>query len=326
MRGKTALFFVLAVSISLLLSSCSSLVLFGKGQQKEIAVTEESLRTGTDSLVMSFYKDTPPQKVHVNQAIPLALVLSNKGASDIKNGRVILSYEGAFLENINEPWQKYNVPISSAGDFFTFDLEGKSINNPQGETQVYSKNFEAKSIGENRQSIDVSFTAYACYDYETKKSIPICIDPIKYQETSKPCQIQALTLDSQGGPLAITKVEPELVSKGNGYELSVKIYLQNKGKGLLYKKGGTDEACKGKAKWNILEEGDFDLRLGSDEQNNFKCSPFPIDISEKDSFIKCIYNPTITETQPYTTTLFVDITYGYKSQGISAQTTILRKI
>jgi len=326
MRSKTAILITFAISLSLLLSSCAGFQ--SSGKQKEIAITEESLRTGTDSLLMSFYENMPPKEVYEEQAFPIGLVLANKGASDIKNGKIVLSYDDAFLENLNEPWTRNDMPTSTTSNSFPLSIEGKSINNPEGETQVYSKNFRAKLIGENRQSIDASFIATACYDYQTKKGIQICIDPVPFQKTNKPCEMKAITLESQGAPVAITKVEPKLIPKGNGYELTVDIHFQNKGKGQIFEKDKIDVACGGttpKQFFGFLKETALNLRLGSDEQNNFICSPNFIDLSEKDNFFRCTYKTIITETQPYATMLFLQIDYGY-TYSVSTTTKVLKKI
>jgi len=327
MKHQTPIFIAVAVLTIFLLGGCSNLLSFGKGNQKELAVTQESLRTGTDALVFSFNENSPPKQAYEGQNVPVAFTLSNKGASNIQNGKLILSYDDAFLQNLNEPWKEYDESVSSSGNLVSFTMAGKSIDNPEGEIQVYSKNFmAAKSIGANRQSVDASIIATACYDYQTQKSIPICIDTIPYQNINKPCKTSAVTLDSEGAPLAITKVTPTLVPKINGYELTVDIDLANKGKGQLYQKGQTESACGGNSvPQNIITEEEIELRLGSDEQNNFKCSPLPLKITGTDSSLRCTYNQIIPISQPYSTALFISIGYGYSS-SISTQTKILKGI
>jgi len=335
MYGKYTIYCISLAFLIILLSSCA-------GSNKDVVITEESLRTGTDALVMSFYPNNPPNETYESDSnvdtegvFQVALTLLNKGAADITNGKVIVSYDDTYLKMLSSPWVKYNQPLSDVGNSFRMSLLGKSVNNPEGDSFVYSKKFKTKNLSGESQSHDASFIATACYDYETKKGVPICIDPKQFEKTQKACQMKPITMSSQGAPLVVTKVEPKIFQQGNSYEFEVSISLQNKGKGQIYKKGFTDIVCGGDFPeysardkiLNVIEEKDVDLRLSTDETvGQFKCSPFPIMLyTDQESSLRCVYTKPITNPEAFSTLLFVDIGYGY-THSIAAKTKIMRKI
>jgi len=322
----------LLLCCTLMLSACDMLNLGGR-RSTEVAITEETLRQGTDALVMSFYPNTPPNETYEDSTFEIAIVAKNIGATNIQNGKIVLSYDRAFIENTNEPWAIYSSPSASlgSGDSIPLEIKGKTMETPEGEESVFSKRFRAKMLESQRQNFRASFTATACYDYQTKKSVPICIDPEPFKETDKACQMKPVSLNSQGAPVAITRVSPRLIPKGmQGYELEVEIAIKNKGKGQVYKRGGTDVACglSGQSQqkfWNIIQESDVNVRMGSDESSGqFECSPFPLELTGKEDIINCVYKSQITEKQAFTTPIIIEINYGY-THSIIATTTISRR-
>jgi len=330
-----------AFILVIVLAGCQ-LFVFGGGKEKPVAITQEGLRTGTDALVMSFYPEAPPNETYESSSTDLsqgvfqvALVLANKGAYDITNGKVVLSYDDTFLKILQDTWLRDGIvmPGGGSGNFFPLNIKGKSIDNPDGETFTYSKNFKTMELGEQRQSKEVNLMATACYDYHTQKGVPICIDTMPFAKIKKACETKPVAMQDQGAPLAITRVEPKLIQQGNEYTLEVYLYLKNKGNGLVYKSGRTETACgddfpslSNEKFFNILEEPDVSLKLSTDNSpNQFKCGIFPLRLSDKESYLRCVYNSKISQTAPYMTTLFVDISYGY-TQSTSKTTKIIRRI
>lgn len=336
MSGKSLIYCISLAFLILLVASCSV-----GNSNKDVIVTEESLRTGTDALVMSFYPNNPPNETYESDpfvdtegVFQVALTLSNKGAADITNGKVVVSYDDTYLKILNTPWVKYNQQLSDAGNSFRISIFGKSIYNPVGDSFVYSKQFKTKNLTGESQAHDASFIATACYNYETKKGIPICIDPKQFEKTKKACEMKPITMSSQGAPLVITKVEPKVFQQGGSYEFEVVINLKNKGNGQIYKTGYTDVVCGGDFPatkdnkiLNVIEESDVVLRLSTEETiDQFKCGPFPIMLyGDQESSLRCVYNKPITNPEAFSTLLFIDIGYGY-THSIAAKTKILRKI
>jgi hypothetical protein len=338
---NTKLIFLFALLIIVSGGCAFAGVLGGLGGSKKPStiVTQDSLKTGTDSLVMSFYPGSPPNETYSDgQIFEVAINVANRGASNITNGKIVVNYDSTFLDLTDEPWVDMNqlgtqqlvkgntIKLTPASN-----LAGKSLDNPEGSSTIYSKNFKTKSLFGQVKSQEVNFIVTACYDYKTSKGIPICLDPEPLKKTQKPCVMGAVTMQGQGAPLVITKVEPKLVKKADKkYELEVLVYFQNKGRGQIYKKGMSDTACGSggfsdeKNFWNTINEETVQMSLSTEAGNQFECGPFPIRLSEKESFFRCVYKSSITQTQPYSTILFIDMSYGYM-QSISQKMIVSRR-
>lgn len=325
---KTVLFVFLIICV-LFTSSCG-LINFGGGQNANVAITQESLRTGTDALSMEFYKDFPPNATYENTEFEVALVIRNKGASDITDGIIILSYEDFLIENTEKSWLLYNTADSSlgTGNAMNLEVKGRTLETPDGEEKVFSKTLKTKQVEKLKEMSDASISATACYDYKTVKGVPICVDPLKFQKIDKPCEMKTVSLSSQGGPLAITKVVPRLVNTEGKQEFEVDIYFQDKGKGTIFQKGKAAIACgrgtQSTSLLKVINEQDVTVRFGSESGKTFKCSPFPLELTGKDDFIKCLYMGSITEDQAYSTLLYVEFNYGYM-HGINTDMKIIRR-
>ncbi len=318
--------------IMIIFSACG--LVGGGSTNKPVTITQESLRTGTDALVMSVVKGAPPNETYEKGSIfPFAINAANKGASDINDGKIVVSYDDTFLSILDDPWtdQSYQLPLG-AGNAFKFSLKGKAVDNPDGDVTVYSKNFKTLDLFGQTQSQEVKFVVSACYDYHTSKGVTICLDPDPLKKTTKPCQMQSVSMASEGAPLVITRVEPKLIKQSSGYELDVLVYVQNNGKGQIYQRGKAAAACGGsfsglgKDFWGNLNEGDVKMSLSTEGTGqDFDCGPFPITISAKESSFRCVYKSPITLTQPYATLLFIDLGYGYTS-AISTKMIISRRV
>ncbi len=321
MKHKS-LFFCLALALLFMFSACD---LMGGPSNRPEELTAEDFRKGTDSLIFRFSPNSPPNETYTGEIFDITLILENKGAADIESGGMILAYDSTAVRNLDSPWLKYNERLGSSDNSFTFELEGRKPNNPLGERAVFSKSFEALRLGPQRESYPATFTATACYDYQTRANVPLCIDPAPLQETQdKPCQMQTVNLESQGAPLAITKVEPKMISQRNGKKLQLTLHLQNKGGGLVYTAGKTNECLKGSPPWNKIESGAVTVKLGGTE--DLKCVPFPLVLTGDDDLIRCVYgSPFTEEATAYSTVVSVSLDYGY-TQSSSAKTTVFRTV
>jgi len=319
---KDLKFFVFLFLI--VLSSCTFF------QQKEKVTTEAEIRRGVEGLSIQFSTGTPPSTVFESDPtkeeegiFQTSITLHNKGAYDINSGILALSYEEAYLKTVGS-WNVYGEPTSQMEDVVYFKLGGRSLNNPAGESIVLSKNFKTKKLEEKSESHTTTIYATACYDYETKVAVPICIDPNPYDTTTrKACTVSDITLNDQGAPVAVTKVETRMLPKGqNRVTPEVKIYIQNKGNGEVVNKERLSEACTQRVSipreiWNVVSVADLNIAEGE----GFRCSPLPFKLKEKQDYVLCIYNGEIDADSAFTTLLNIRLEYGY-TQTIAASTTI----
>ena len=324
---------IIAIIFVVVLSGCAL-------QKKEKIPTEEELRRGTDALVMSFIENTPPAKIFsAEDSFPesglfqVGIRTENKGASDIVSGILALSLETGYVNDLNYKWKSTDEAFNDRyeGNSVTFSLDGKKPENPAGGRELFSKILQAKIPGSDKESQTRKSTiiATACYDYKTRKTASVCIEPNPFAEKigQRPCEVKDLTFDSQGAPLALTKISPRMVLKGNAATVEFLIYIKNRGNGQVIPSNKILAACEaaggGKDFWNTINEEDFRISL-STEEGNFKCGPFPLRISGKEEdYIRCVYEGIITGTQAYATTLNLEFDYGY-TQSISKDIAIER--
>ncbi|MEM4337017.1 MAG: hypothetical protein QXG86_03365 [Candidatus Woesearchaeota archaeon] len=313
-------------------------------QQDKKLITEEDLRKGTEALSISFVERMPQEKVFSadeddpsSGLFEIGLKLSNRGAYDIQSGVVTLSLEKGYINDIKKKWKSSDNKFDERyeGNFFSFQLNGKRPENTLGDTIFFYKTLQAQIPAADKESQIRKSTiiATACYDYKTTKSVAICVDPQPSAQavSKKPCEIKDQTFDSQGGPLAITKISPRPLVKENSATIELLIYVKNKGNGQIIPYNKILDACKPTGGllsqdstisfWNTITEEEFKISF-SNEKGTFKCGPFPMKLSGgEEDYIRCVYEGFITGREAYTTILNIEISYGYTT-SISKDITI----
>jgi len=327
---KFAVFLIVAV----FLSACTL------QKQGSAIITEDQLRTGTDSLSVNFLNSMPPAKIFsADKDFPdsglfeVGFNIENKGAADIISGVLALSLETGYVNDIKSKWKSSDERFNerSADNSVTFQLTGKTTENPLGDKIIFSKILQAKIPDSDKESQTRKSTiiATACYDYKTRKTASVCIDPMPFSEKigPRPCEVKEMTFESQGAPLAVTKISPTMVSTGGRTTAEFLIYIKNKGNGQIIPSNKILAACEptggDKNFWNTINQEDFKIQFSTGE-SSFKCGPFPLKLSkDQEDFIRCIYQGAITGNQPYSTTLNLEFNYGY-TFSVSKDITIER--
>jgi hypothetical protein len=103
---------------------------------------------------------------------------------------------------------------------------------------------KAKEISKTTAAI----SATVCYKYKTKLSTGICIDTEPYRpgKEDAPCEMEAIELQNQGAPVAITRIEPTVRLSDDGKIIpSFKVFVENVGKGIVMNEPDTKKACDG---------------------------------------------------------------------------------
>lgn len=226
-----------------------------------------------------------------------------------------------------------------------FSLEGKSIFNYEGGSNVLSYKANAKSAGAMSEKHTVQVIATACYEYTTQWNQEICIDTDINKMNIFPgaCEATDVSLSSQGAPLAITKIESKMLPTGTGYIRPMFIiYVENSGNGRIINKEKIQQACTATG----LESRDYsmiflkefmlssqelkydfngydpttgkEINAGTDS-DTITCSPNPLILkNDGNDYITCIVNSSYAEQDmfalnqaPYTATIAMQFDYGY---------------
>ncbi len=284
------------VLIIFLLASCTP------DNQERKTPTFNDVHSGTDGLVMSFSdKTTFSSDIAEDSEFKTVIELKNKGASDIKNGKIAI---------ITDSYLQPEESIKS------FDLQGKSVYNLNGEDTSEVFTIKAKKLDEQSQSQEASIIAIACYDYKTEVRTDVCIDydylNLNLNNINKVCTVKEHKMGSEGGPVEVTDIKPAFENSGNQLKLKYIITIRNAGSGMVTKPGDAYSVCNagsGKTSFNLLETK---AKLGI---NELDCK----DISgDKDIHLEdgtgkavCVLQKPIPKQAPYLTTLQIELLYGY---------------
>ena len=140
-------------------------------------------------------------------------------------------------------------------------------------------------------------------------------------------------MDSQGAPVAVTKVESEMLPSKD--QLSVIkprfiITVKNLGKGEAIKQQRAEDACSSKpidyTEWNNLNAKVYLSTI--DDSNQLDCDTDEdkkdgtLNLKQKEDSIRCTYEPGFEESKgTFSTPLYIILDYGY-TNTISREITI----
>ena len=301
------------------------------------------VRVGFNGLLAEFLKNTPPEKVFEDDILPVAIKIKNDGAYTIADNDAILAL------GVENDYTK-KVELLSAGSIrsnvgysATFNLEGKSNNNPVGEEVLVSYNIYAGKVDPQSEFHSSAVTANLCYPYETIFSSTVCVDTdvSGLRPGKKVCRVQDLApANGQGAPIAVTKVEISMLpteinqdSQARKIRPQFLILIENKGQGNPVKRESTRDFCTRDDTTSI----NFHDNLNRVKVNAFlsnqelDCTPKEkIDdqlstekyamakLKDKKELIRCTLTDGLDASQDsYLTPFRITLTYGY-TQSISA--------
>ena len=234
---------------------------------------QQSWRTGTQGIVMSFVPNNPPSEVVSTSDVNVIVKTANKGANTATNLRFYLTgYDDSILSGLISPVKH---PPST--------LEGKTRFNPEGSQETFvewTSGINMASLTAT-DSFEQTVVVTACYRYETYAEPQICIDPTQFDVIGpSKCDFDINGLgSSQGGPIAITKVEKKLTTD----QIFLEIEFQNKGGGNPFVSGNClnlkhDEIDKIKIE-NVGKSG-----------LSFSCNPSEVRLVNNKGFTICTSN------------------------------------
>jgi len=287
------------------------LCLFLVGCAGQADFSMQDLRKGTNGIVLKFLDDQPPTTIIENDRFVMTLNLQNDGAATAKN----------TILNLGVPSEYINADLNSAtmnGDPTTlqFDLEGKSMKNPNGGLSILMIPATALPITTSKKQ-QVTIAGQICYDYETVAEANICAnyDP-SYQLKVFPCKPKAISLSSQGAPVAITKIDvkPKYTPEGR-LATSLTITLQNKGTGRVIEAGQSAAVCSSRG--DLTKVWDRVIVTAVMAGKKINCKKDYVTLENNKAEITC--EGTVENVQgPYVAPLQVYLDYGY-TQTLSKQ-------
>ena len=311
------LFLILLISIS----GCR-----GRGDTK---TSIEDVRVGTQGIVMSFLPNSPPDTIHIDadNTFDVLLEVRNLGAfpqpeeiskifSDNEFGRIHLS--GYDINILLFDYTGLGLDYRR--------LNGRSTINPNGGEDVLKFKGEVIVNHLNVEKYEPTLLVTACYKYATIAGPPVCIDPQPYSTVRerRVCEVQDISLSSQGAPVAVTKIEEEALAQKTLFKITIK----NVGNGDIIKLESYNKCNPFYTADGKLEREDIDkvnlveARIGD---KSLQCAPFIDDeVKSTSGYVRLINGEgTIICELPkseyagsktaYTTPLQIVLSYVYRN-------------
>jgi hypothetical protein len=281
---------------------------------KDLLIDPAKFLEGRLGLTLSAADKAPPAKVQELHEFHFFAVLRNQGVADIENG--ILKLVILDNDHIEGQSQLTHSDIS---------LKGKSLEWPEGETDMRHFSLKAKEVKNQMTSAQAELMLIACYDYFTELITDVCIDPDIYGlnlgNEQKACRynVNPVGNKGQGGPVEFVQIESDFkLTDTGGVFPRFRFRLKNSGTGGVYKQGEHSKVCSSEP----IVAGDelsnmvmIEAWLANTPMECEIPSGKPLlDISQQDSYAICTAQQEVAETSiAYTSTLRVRAHYAYTS-------------
>lgn len=270
--------------------------------------------TGTEGLVSEFMVNSPPLQVYEGGELQVGVIARNRGIHDIEKGFIVATIEKDYMEFVEGDGK------------VAIKVVGKSIYNTRGDEIYEIFKVKAKKLETQSRIHETNVAVTSCYDYQTWATPVVCVDPDIYNVNTenKPCNIQDVEMDSQGSPVAVTKVEVKMLPSADVIKPAFKIYVQNKGGGHVIDKNRIDAVC-GSGSLDYRDWNTVYVRavLANTDLN---CRPSPLRLEHEEDFVMCSLDAGLPKaTVAYSTLLNIFLDYGYTST-ISSKVTIEKEV
>ncbi len=264
---------------------------------------QDEFRKGNDGILINFLDNAPPSETYEDYPFSIGLMLKNAGAYDTNGGIISFTVEEDYIDLLDN-------------NDIRFNLKGKSLALPIGDQKTEVIRAKAKKISGQSEMHTSKILTSICYPYQTKKSVDVCIDTDIYniKNIQKVCNVKDITLTTQGAPVAITKIESEMLSSEdeNIVKPSFEIYVKNVGDGIAFAKEKVNDACSSAPlKYEELNAVEIKVMMSGEE---LQCREKILKLKENKDSVRCVFEKGIsTEKFVYTTPLTIELNYGYST-------------
>jgi len=252
-------------------------------------------RHGTQGLEIDFDKSLPA-RVYEGSYMNLVLELRNKGAYDIRPGYGMVYLSGYDPSAIGFSTDRMPLP----------EVLGKNAYMPDGGYELIE--------WDERETVKVPFTdtytptlmATSCYTYQTLATPTVCVlsNPQDILQDDV-CTPDTITMSSQGAPVAVTKVEEQILQQ----QLNFIITVENVGDGNVIARESLQ-----KCPFDLMhtDMNQVDVKVMMSTGGEVACTPSNrIRLVDGKGVIFCTMDVEI-ETS-YTSPLIIQLDYAYSS-------------
>ncbi|MCK4589255.1 MAG: hypothetical protein KAT77_02345 [Nanoarchaeota archaeon] len=240
-------------------------------------------KKGISGLEIGSVEGLPPSELYEGGNFKIAAKLQNKGGYDLQRGTIeIAGFDRRYIVLNQEP--KRDLP----------PIAGKSITGTEG--GFYIEEFDGQVLRrlDKAREYEANYYLVATYDYRSEAKTDVCINTNLYsdlrlsEDSCKP--EESISLGGQGAPISITKVEEVIVPEGDRTRIVFRLYLKNKGDGVLTSPITIEE-----------------VKLSN---QRLSCEQSFLELEEEDNVVVCV----AYENQPanYITPFYAAISYTYQ--------------
>lgn len=283
--------FILIILFLLFLVSCSNQY-------------SKDYSTGTEGIRIEMLDINKGDRFIQGQNLNLVLEISNQGRYDEPMGHIAISGYDPSAIFFSEP--RKELPMLLAKNQYT-DGESKIIK--LEELQPLKVPYGS--------SYKTNIMITACYNYQTKATLPVCIIPNmdEYVKGTSTCKIEPTSLSTQGAPVAVTYIEPSMSNE----QLQFLIHIANVGKGVIIKEDHLND-CPTNIGLTDIDELVIEARISAlgyaECTNNGR-----VKLIDGKGVALC-YLPKGFGTYSYTTEMEIVLNYGY-STSINKQIEVI---
>jgi len=303
------------ILVSLLITSCSGPVAGGEKPLDTLAAAK-IVQSGTQGIELKFMQGFPPPYIYDQNELTALIEVQNKGAHNILPNECFIQASGFDTSIIPGG---LDFPRSCAENLP--ELEGKNLYNVKGslnQIEFTSSGISLPDIPEYSPNIKFS----ACYQYHTRSTPSVCIDPLRYQVSSqqKACNYQRniATGGGQGGPVGVGYVVSEMIGNRAHFEISIR----NMGTGEVLSPYADIRSCSSSFDRTQKNKVAYTVKLGHGSFGNCKPQGGIVTLyNGQETKIFCDFN--IPGTVAYETPLTIDLDYGYM-QSYNNQVRIIK--
>jgi hypothetical protein len=258
-------------------------------------------RKGKEGVIIAFTEGTPPKKTYENAPFSVIVKVWNKGAYDNPYGRVYLGgFDPASI--LFSPQDQDLPPIQGSsqylpgGGYDTLEFTATQVVVLSGD--VYKP----------------TLMASLCYNYMTLATPSVCIVPKPIELLrNKICEPKTITMQSQGAPVAVTRIDEEIMDGAVNFIITV----QNVGGGTVVKNDNMGD-CPWNLDYNEIDEVEAKVTIRSIGDGTCTPASNKIKLVDGKGVMSCMFQIPVQSgydaaQTSYTTPLEIRLSYGYNS-------------
>ncbi len=298
---KSVAYLILALTIVLLATSCTRV---NQGERPlDTAAAARQVQTGT--LGITIDPTLPTQALYDSNELFTVVEIRNQGSHSVKEQECFVQMTGFDPNIIKGDYSKARSCAEGIGG----PLEGKSLYNIQGGLNQVEFNSPDIKLPDGVFDYNPRLNIVTCYNYQTRATPSVCIDPLFYQVTSE--QKACIPVDvsgggGQGGPVGVSFINVDMVGGRAIFEINIR----NFGTGRVLDPLADIRQCgSGSFGTKDFDKVAYNVKLAGGVVQN--CKPHNNFVRLFNGQGKIICSFDIAGTAAYETPLQVELSYGY---------------